>query len=88
MALSASTALPSAASDALSLGEADLLFVYILRKAAELPNAEQFGKVIGSGVLLGAAECVERLAAAPQAAVASETGLLCERGPEGPRFNF
>ena len=65
MALSASTASPSAASDALSLGEADLLFVYILRKAAELPNAEQFGKVIGSGVLLGAAECVERLAAAP-----------------------
>ena len=34
------------------------------------------------------AELIERLAAAALAAVASEPGLLCERGPEGPRFNF
>ena len=66
--------------DDLGLGEADMLFVYILRKASELSTASDFAKVIGSGVLLGAAELVERLAAqeggAPRLAAAGAIGAL------------
>jgi len=75
-----SLGLQSHKDDDLGLGEADMLFVYIMRKAADLSTASEFAKVIGSGVLLGAAELVERLAAqrggAPRLAAAGAIGAL------------